>query len=224
MREVDILVATARNCLPKGLDLCPWRIFVHADIHKGWAEASNRLLDVAEANGRDALFLDDDIEILPESFVLLEKHYHEAEVFGFNLMHPQGRRSYGWILPAPDRIMVDPSFCQDPCYVAHVTTSAIYLKHSVLKAGVRFPVWKGAWYEDVAFTIDCWLAGQRVAYIGGDIVHEFGTTKVTMPNGCELNDINLRALADFFHERDVVNRCSGNQVEAGKVPIGYITL
>lgn len=224
MREVDILVATARDCLPKRLDLCPWRIFVHADIGKGWAEAANRLLDISAATGRDALFLDDDTEIFPNSFEQLERYYDRAEVFGFNCVHPEGRRSYGWILPAPERTMVDPSFCLEPCYLAHVTTSAIYLKNSVMKAGVRFPVWPGAWYEDVAFTIDCWLAGQRVAYVGGDIGHLFGFTKTTFPDGGRLNELNFNALADFFVQRDIVNRCSSNGIVSGKVPTGFIRL
>lgn len=209
--------------MPEGLIHCPWPIDIHADIGPGWALAANRLLDIAAANGRDALFLDDDVTLHERSFDAVQQHYDAAEVFGFRLRTPGGGASAGWEFTGPDSTMVAPTGSQSPCYLAHVTTSCCYLKASVMQAGVRFPVWGGAWYEDVAFTFDCWLRGQRVAYVGGDVEHLVGTTKLAQPDSYGRNDTNLAALHQWMADHDLPAKTSPDG-QPGKIPIGAIPI
>lgn len=220
---IDVLVATGRNRLPEGLIHCPWPIDIHADIGPGWAMAANRLLDIAAANGRDALFLDDDVTLHERSFDMIERHYDAAEVLGFHLRTPGGGRSAGWEFTGPDAMMVAPTGCQVPCYLAHVTTSCVFLKASVAQAGARFPVWDGAWYEDVAFTFECWLRGQRVAYVGGEVDHLVGTTKLAQPESHGRSGANLAVLQQWILDHDLKSKTS-IQCEPGKIPLGAILI
>lgn len=167
---IDVLVATLGR-LPLGLEHIPWPHRVLTDSRPGWAEAANALLDAAAEAGHDALFLDDDVEILPETFAHFAEYEPWADVFGFRLRAPSGRAiSFGYCLMENGHLM--PSFdTTRACYLAHVTASVLYIKHAVLAAGVRFPVWPGIHGEDVAFTYDVWLHGFMVAYLPFDAVH-----------------------------------------------------
>jgi hypothetical protein len=161
---LDILCATLGR-LPLGLEHVPGPHRLLTDGRKGWAAASNALLDEACAAGHDALFLDDDVEILPETFSNWARYKPHADVFGWRLKTRAGRAisfghclmPNGWLLPNFDSTR--------PAYVAHVTASVLYIKHAVLAAGLRFPDWPGLHSEDVAFTYDAWLHGFKVAYL-----------------------------------------------------------
>lgn len=174
---IDILLATIdKDRRPIGLEYVPGDSRLLVDTSAPWATAANNLLDRAE---HDALFLDDDITLLPSTFDLLERYYNHADVFGFALLTPiADGQAYGigaaGMLAQPNGQLIparDAQAILTPHLVAHCTTSLIYIKHHVIAAGVRFPVWPGAHYEDVAFTYDCWLHGFKVMYLPGAAIH-----------------------------------------------------
>jgi hypothetical protein len=224
---LDILVATIDETrVPGGLEHIgqPFRLLV--DTRKGWAEAANALLDAAKG---DALFLDDDATLTATSLALLEKYYGAASLFGFTLITPQGGWERGWQVASAGmgadregRLShgTDVRDVMTPAYVAHVTTSAIYIKHEAIAAGLRFPVWPGAHHEDVAFTFDAWLQGFKVAYIPGLVEHPLtgagaGATKSASAGFAEQRTINARHLESWIREKDIVGA-----IAAGKIPLG----
>jgi GT2 family glycosyltransferase len=216
---LDVLCATLGG-EPRGLEHIPgpWRLL--KDGRKGWGAASNALLDEACAAGHDALFLDDDVEILPETFSAWEQYKARADVFGWRLRAPSGRAiSYGFVL-WPNGALWPNVDATRASYVAHVTASVLYIKHAVLAAGVRFPIGPGIHHEDVAFTYDCWLHGFTVAYLPYDAIHHIhesgmGATKAHVENLNRRKGDNERLLAQWVADHGVMDAA-----RAGRVPFG----
>jgi hypothetical protein len=228
---LDILVATVDETrVPKGLEHIgqPFRILV--DTRKGWAEAANALLDKASG---DALFLDDDVTLTPTSLALLEKYYDAASLFGFTLITPQGGWNTGWQVASAGmgadkegRLThgTDVRDVMTPAHVAHATTSAIYIKQEAIRAGLRFPVWPGAHYEDVAFTFDAWLRGLKVAYLPGLVEHPLtgagaGATKSASIGFQDARAVNARCLEEWKAERDILGAIAAGRIPLGRRPI-----
>lgn len=223
---LNILVACKEPTTPGGLEHIPgvqgrdWQIIY--DLAPGWAVASNALLDLAAELGGDALFLDDDATLTETTLLRLPELYDRAEVFGFTLVDEQGHiTSAAHELYANGQIFPrSAAMAGTPAYVAHVTTSAIYLKESVLRAGVRFPIWPGIHKEDVAFTFSCWLAGQRVLYIPGKVIHPLedigvGRTKAQEQGLQAKLDLNNVALTQWMIDHKVMEAA-----RAGRIPFG----
>lgn len=215
---VDVLVASKEGKPPEGLESLPWEYRLLVDTTPGWARAANALLDQAALAGHDALFVDDDVTLMPETFRGFERYVALADVFGFRLRNGPGQDDqvgFGVTRPnpAPDRV----------CYIAHVTASLIYVRHAVLAAGIRFPVWPGVHFEDVAFTYDCWLRGFRVAYLPALALHALapagdaliGATKrheSALPTKRKLNRKCLDRWSDEHRVEDAV--------WDGRIPLG----
>jgi hypothetical protein len=216
---LDILCATLGR-EPQGLEHVPvpWRLL--KDSRQGWAAASNALLDQACEAGHDALFIDDDVEILSDTFSEWDRWRDRADVFGWRLRARSGRAiSFGFVLMPNGWLM--PNFdSTNAAYVAHVTASLMYIKHGVLAAGVRFPDWPGLHSEDVAFTYDAWLKGFQVAYLPYDAIHAVaengvGQTKTHDPRLMERLGTNQQMLAQWVRDRGVVAAAG-----AGRLPLG----
>jgi GT2 family glycosyltransferase len=186
---LTILVACKEPKTPGGLEYLPgaflrdWQVVYNC--LPDWARASNHLLDYAAAKGSDALFLDDDVTLTETSLAGARAHYDAADLFGLDLhilatgerqagaRHTwDGQNTHDWTHPGP-------------AYVAHVSTSAIYIKESALRAGLRFPVWPGVHWEDVAFCFEAWARGLRVMAVPGVVWHAIeggvGATKRHTP-------------------------------------------
>lgn len=216
---VDVLVASKSGKVPAGLEHIPWKTRLLVDSRPGWAAAANALLDQAAEAGHDAIFLDDDVTILPETFRDFERYYQLADVFGFRLRSKPGQDDQcGWGLqrpnPNPDK----------PCYLAHVTASLMYLRAEVLTRGVRFPEWSGLHYEDVQFTNNCWLRGFSVAYVPSFALHDIspgvdgaaiGATKRTEANIAERRVLNHELLHKWATENELKK-----VAEDGRIPFG----
>lgn len=208
MGEIAILCATKGDRKPQGLENVPGGVYWE-DTRKGWAAASNALLDRAAEEGRDALFLDDDVTLLPETFEDMQKWRGEALV-GFQLRDGDRVISRGHYLSPGGLLLPNPD-PYTPAYMAHVTASAMYIPHAILAAGVRFPDWPGVHSEDVAFTYSVWLAGFRVLYWPSPVLHEvaengIGLTKVSEHNlGARLLD-NSRRLGMWMQENQVLSK------------------
>lgn len=217
---VDVLVASKDGKLPDGLENIPWEINVLMDRRAGWANAANNLLEHAAANGHDAIFVDDDVTILPETFAGFDKYYPLADVFGFRLRGQPGRDDQcGWGLqkpnPHPDRA----------CYVAHVTASLMYVRSHVLTEGqVRFPVWPGSYFEDIVFTYECWYRNFAVAYVPLPALHDIVPGEDGAAAGAtKRHEMDLQIKRDINHA-NLGRWCEKNDIkgaaDAGRIPFG----
>jgi len=208
---LNILVACKEPKTPGGLEHLPgtvlhdWRIVYNS--MPNWAEASNQLLDYAAAEGGDALFLDDDVTLTETSLLGALAHYDKADLFGLDL-HAQstkerqagarhtwdGQATHDWMHPGP-------------AYVAHVSTSAIYIKAGAIAAGLRFPLWPGLHWEDVALCFDAWARGFRVLAVPGLVYHDIesgvGATKRHAPEFWAKWHVNKQAFVQWCAERDL---------------------
>lgn len=206
---IAILCATKGDRKPQGLENVPGGVY-YEDTRKGWAAASNALLDKAATEGCDALFLDDDVTILPETFESMDKWRTNDTVVGFQLRDGDAIISAGHYLSAGG-ILLPNRKIDTPAYLAHVTASAMYIPHPVLAAGVRFPDWPGVHSEDVAFTYDVWLHGFKVLYWPSPVLHDvaengLGATKVGEHNlGARLLE-NARYLGMWLQETGALNK------------------
>lgn len=215
---VDVLVASKDGKTPAGLDHVPWPTRLLVDSRPGWAAAANALLDQAAEAGHDALFIDDDVTILPETFAVFDQYYPLADVFGFRLRGQPGQDDQcGWGLQKPN------PFADRACYLAHVTASLMYVRAEVLGA-VRFPVWPGLHFEDVQFTYECWYRGFAVAYVPSPALHDIGPTQGGSPIGAtkrheanleERRAINHHQLGQWVTANDI-----RKAADDGRIPFG----
>jgi GT2 family glycosyltransferase len=204
---LTILVACKEPKAPGGLGHLPggWRVVYNS--LPNWAEASNILLDYAVARGGDALFLDDDVTLTAGSLDGVRAHYTDADLFGLDLhvlstgerqagaRHTwDGAQTHDWTYPGP-------------AYVAHVSTSAIYIKATAIQAGLRFPVWPGIYWEDVALCFEAWTKGLRVLAVPGLVYHDIeggsGATKRHTPEFWAKWHANKAAFEAWCAERDL---------------------
>lgn len=215
-----VLLATApgNTRRPEGLgSLGPVEMLV--DTRAGWAEAANALLDQAATRGAPALFLDDDITWTPDATRALLAHRDSADMLGFDLWLPAGHRQWDVhhsLTPFGGLVGCNPP---GPCELAHVSTSCCYLSARLIQSGVRFPVWPGTHYEDVAYALSAWLAGFRVAYVGGAVIHAMagpaGATKGADPLTLQKQAMNMQYFAHWCMEQGI-----RGAVEAGRIPAG----
>ena len=204
---LDVLVATIdESRTPGGLEHIgqPFRLLV--DTSKGWANAANTLLDQAKG---DALFLDDDVTLTASTLALLPAYYDKADIFGFTLVSPGEGWNASWRVVSAGfgldsanntRPASDIREVMTPAYVAHVTASALYIKAHVLRAGLRFPIWPGAHYEDVAFTVEAWIRGFKVAYLPGLIEHPLTAAGAGKTKSAEDNFNRRRAQNEALYK------------------------
>lgn len=217
-----VLCATLGHRTPQGLQHIPNPMAYISSTMPGWARASNHLLDVADRDGCDALFVDDDIAILPETFAEMETWLPLADVIGFRLTKGGRTVSAGHVL-YDDGMLLPNSHPDEPAYIAHVTASAMYVKHRVLRAGVRFPEWPGVHSEDVAFTHDVWMHGFQVLYWPSQVEHALhasgiGATKAHEPDLGDKLATNSRALHEWCAARDMERVLRGRQALIGAAP------
>ena len=225
---IEVLCASLEGRPPLGLQ--------HVGDHRlrmsrlePWAVAANRLLDEAAATGNHALFIDDDVEILEGGLDVASEYLPFADVVGVGLLNygPGVRLQMNgagcYLSVGPDNQVVltprgDMARLLTPEYVPHVSASCMFLSANILKSGVRFPVWEGAHYEDVAFTLDAWLQGYKVAYVPGCVIHNLtpqglGQQKAKDPHQMVKRAINERALHDWMKEAN-----SAVEALAGTIP------
>lgn len=219
---LDILISTTGARMPEGFEHVPVPYRVLTDSRKGWAASANALLDIADQEGHDALFLDDDIKLLPETFAEMDQWLDLADVIGFQLWDWQRTRvvSAGHVL-YDGGMLLPSSYHNEPSYMAHITASAMYIKHAVLAAGVRFPEWPGVHSEDVAFTYDVWLHGFRVLYWPAPVLHDIqpnniGSVKARDDKLAERLGENSALLHEWMVERRVYDAAARGVIPTGR--------
>lgn len=222
---INVLVACKDPKMPDGLEHLgvyrkDWVFWGNSE--PGWANASNQLLDRATIDGGDVLFLDDDVKLTETSLDGVRQYYGHADLFGLDLHDLTGARQAGarHILSADGALhdWVQPG----PAYVAHVSTSAIYLKAAAV-AALRFPIWDGIHWEDVAFCLDAWLLGFKVLAVPGYVTHAIeggvGATKRRDAHFWPKWSANMRAMAAWMEERRVLSALREGQIPLGAIPL-----
>lgn len=213
---LSVLVASRDNKAPQGLAHVPPHILTISNT-PGWATGSNELLDGCST---DALFCDDDITFLPESFVDFDRYASQADIIGFDLRYPDGPPCPGAQHGLNERAELYDIHPDGAAYVAHVSTSAIWISHRVIAAGVRFPVWPGIHCEDVVFNLAAWLAGFRVLYAPLPVTHHLtpqgvGQTKVSEIDLWPRLGINYQMMREWMTKSGIAEA-----VRDGRIPNG----
>lgn len=227
---IDVLIATLGKVKPGGLENLPANNRILYDMSSPWAASANKLFDASE---NDVLFMDDDITLLPGFLNNVFKYYDRADIFGFTLRMP------GNFIPSAAGCSINPDWQLDhnnllplkfhntnfevitqPGYVAHVSASCMYVKKSVIKSGLRFPVWPGKWFEDVWYGIEAWKRGFRVMYVPGDVIHELGATKNNNDyESKRLANLNAHMLIAKCYELDVFGDVRKGLIPSDKILI-----
>lgn len=221
-KTLAVLVACKVEKAPGGLEhLGAHRVYY--DTSPDWATASNALLDKAAALGGDCLFIDDDVTLTETSLEGVRRYYKHADVFGLDLHDLNGQRQAG----GRHAMLADGGLYDwvnaGPAYLAHCSTSAIYIKHRVLTAGVRFPCWPGIYWEDVALCLGAWLMGFRVLAVPGYVHHDIaggsGATKRHMPEFWARERLNYEAFRAWVARHDVHAALADGRVPIGARPL-----
>lgn len=221
MSTINVLVASYGPRRPGGLEHLPsYRYYSNSTL--GWALASNQLLEYVAEDDYDALFLDDDVTLTAGCLDGVRAHYAAADVFGLDLHAMDGTRQQGarhildangvphdWVAPGP-------------AYVAHCSTSAIYLKAAAVRA-LRFPIWPGMHWEDVAFCLDAWLHGLKVLAVPGLVHHAIeggvGATKRHDDAFWPKWRMNMEAMTVWMREHDVAQALADGRIPIGAKPL-----
>jgi hypothetical protein len=218
VRLLNILVACKEPKAPGGLEHAGAHRIIYSSI-PGWGAAANALLDRAATIGGDALFLDDDVTLTEGCLDGVRDHYDRASLFGLDLHDLTGSRQAGARHILDNEGGLHDWEAPGPAYVAHVSTSAIYLKEDFIQSGIRFPVWPGVHWEDVAFCLDAWLNGFKVLAVPGYVHHAIvggvGATKRHTPEFWERWAANRQAFGAWCGEQGVQAALA-----RGVIPIG----
>jgi GT2 family glycosyltransferase len=167
---LNVLVACKALKTPGGLKHAGITC-THYDTHPSWGVASNNLLGRALAFGGDALFLDDDVTLTVGCLDGVREHYDKADLFGLDLHTMSGERQVGARHVLSEDGAIEDWVHPGPAYVAHCSTSAMYIKASALASGVRFPIWPGLHWEDVYYCMEAWRQGLKVLAVPGRVDH-----------------------------------------------------
>lgn len=216
---LNILVASKEPKEPGGLEYLPPHrvIYSHA---VPWGRAANDLIEQAAQLGGDAIFCDDDVTFQKESLFHLNTRlgqsfgghfgktlYELGDAFGFDLHDTSNTRQAGARHILADDGSIPEWVHPGPAYVAHCSTSAIYLKQSALRSGARFPEWPGIHWEDVAYCMDLWAHGCKVMAVPGLVLHDIvggvGATKRHSPEFWQKWQHNQAAFRQWCAEHDL---------------------
>lgn len=231
---LDVCIATLGKRKPTGLrylgtEGVDYRILT--DSSAPWGAAANALLDASE---NDVLFMDDDIELLPKTVppkCALNWLAPDADVIGFMLRDPfnTGKLPQGPYICSAQGGQVHPlpaavgGAMLKPVYCAHVTASLLYVKRSAIDGGLRFPVWPGSHYEDVAFTMDAWVKGFKVAFVPLLAHHHMsnaaGATKGVDPDFEARRAQNLGLFQQWCIDNGIAEKI-GTVIPSQALPIG----
>jgi GT2 family glycosyltransferase len=153
--------------------------------------------------------MDDDIRLSEDTFKYIEKHYDDADIFGFKLFYEDGTIQHAGgfcrdkMLGHAGWKQRDNEVFNDPYYCCHVTTSLIYIKRSVLdKLKGMDTSYKGYQFEDVDFNFRALKAGFKLLYTPGPAIHLESASKSSLPDFKEGLDANYEEFCERFFNDD----------------------
>lgn len=191
-----LLMEHSKNCfdslkhLPKSFNRN--LICVTDNTNGNWARAINIGLSRLPPTG-DVLILDDDVELLPETFKDFDRYYPHADMFGFKLLFPNGTIQHGggFCDHRNDRLghfgvgYDGDSASILPRYVVHCTASCLYIKRHVFDTIGNFTELPGVQFEDVDFSFRAIRNGLDILYIPNKAIHHESQTKKQDPQFAE---------------------------------------
>ena len=191
MRTVDVVIPTmghphiSRSLAT--LRYMPWPIrLILVPEGKSWWEAVN--IGFSEVDQNDIVLMDDDIFLKEGTFKFIDKHYGDADIFGFKLLYPDGKtiQHAGGVIyneTITHRGIGHPKDNHnDPDYCCHVTTSLTYIKNSALRAlGGMATDYPGMQYEDVDWSFRAISMGLKILYTPGEAIHLETASKRMVP-------------------------------------------
>lgn len=217
MRTVDVVIPTmghahiARSLAT--LRYIPWPIrLILVPEGKSWWEAVN--IGFSEVNQNDVILMDDDIFLREGTFKFIDKHYEQADIFGFKLLYPDGKTIqhgggivqngaiYHMGMGQPRENNNESIFC------CHVTTSLTYIKNSALRAlGGMATDYPGMQYEDVDWSFRAMSLGLKLLYTPGEAIHLETASKRTIPGYVQkFNENYMELRKRWFTDLEFVAR------------------
>ena len=168
--DVDKLVSDFKKYLDEEL------VFHIIEDGHNWPTATN--IGLRECKN-DVIICDDDIELLPDTFKDIDKHYEKADMFGFKLLYPNRKIQHaGGFFVGHYGYHKHEDTNNEERYCDHVTTSlAIIKSHVFCKIGLMAEDYPGEQFEDVDFTIRMRDAGFKKLYIPNKAIHHESATK-----------------------------------------------
>jgi GT2 family glycosyltransferase len=195
MNAVDVIIPTLKRIHAfkafESLQHIPFPINLHV-VTGGdtWAAAIN--IGLRQCSGQnDVLIMDDDVHILPGTFLDFDQFSDAGDILGFKLLYPDGKIQHagGFYSPSQGvmnhlgygRDQSDPESAE-PRYVCHVTTSLAYVKRYVLDAlgGMAEDI-PGMQFEDVDFSFRALKKGFKIFYVPRPAIHMESASKRFLP-------------------------------------------
>jgi GT2 family glycosyltransferase len=172
--------------------------FIGPEYASSWPGAINAGL-AHVPKGRDVILMDDDVFLMPNTFSKVEEMYDKADIFGFKLLYPDGRIQHAGGQFADGKLghrfwaQDDIGQAELPVYLAHATTSLIYIKAHVLEklCGMAMD-YPGVQYEDVDFCIRALREGFKILYLPQAAIHMESASKKHLPR------FNIEAQKNFI--------------------------
>lgn len=202
MRTVDVIIPSRAKLNIAGL-IAGFRFLykygldprIHLILEgNSWPEAINIGLKSVEKFKNDVILCDDDIILLEATFKNLIKNYDKADIFGFQLLFPDGtvQHAGGFIGNGSVGHYREGSKKK---YVDHVTTSLNYIKRKVLDKVPRMAEdYPGIQFEDVDYNIRAKKEGFKIMYLPDKAIHYESATKKTDPEFYKLMNLNYEEL------------------------------
>lgn len=215
MKTVDVVIPTmGKPHAIKSLSLLryiPWPIrLILVPEGKNWWEAVN--IGFAEVGSNDVILMDDDVFLRADTFKFVDKHYDQADIFGFKLLYPDGKtvqHAGGKVKDSGIFHMGNGQPNDDynhPLYCCHVTTSLTYIKNHVLRVlGGMATDYPGLQYEDVDWSFRAIKAGFKLLYTPGEAIHLETASKRMIPGYVQkFNDNYMELRKRWFSDTEFI--------------------
>lgn len=172
----------------------PFPFTLHLMREPGWPQAINAGFKLSTG---DVLLMDDDVEILPETFVDFDPT--RADITGFKLIYPSGKIQHAGVIFHDGRLCHlgrgrSDKYFSDYRYLGAATASLLYIRRHVIDALKEMVIWDGWQYEDTEFCFRALKNNFRILYHPGKAIHHESLTKKKDPRFEELMAMNQETL------------------------------
>lgn len=161
----------------ESLQHIPFPIKLHLMREPGWPQAINSGL---KESTRDVLLMDDDVEILPDTFKDFDSS--RADITGFKLIYPNGKIQHAGVIFHNGKIRHlgygrNHKYFSEYRYLCAATASLLYIRRHVIDALKEMVVWDGLQFEDTDFCFRAIKSNFKILYHPGHAIHHESLTK-----------------------------------------------